>query len=225
MEATKKSNYIKLFNGISEGYRNKRGGVELERNESDTRYVEGRAIVFDEWTELIPGVREKIDSSVARLGEAWDGDIMCCIDHKPDLMLGRTGAGTMTWEVRKDGVYYRSQIPNTQYGKDFIVNFEMGHVYGSSFRFTPDYENMSFEEDSETGDVLITHSAFRMVKDLSPVYTPAYPQSTSQLRALERNMDEIKKMLLDHERSAYLALARAKHYHTNTELDLKDFIY
>lgn len=224
----KRNNYLKLFDGINDGYRNQRGGIEIRNaDEQDSkRYVEGRAIVFNEWTELIPGVREKIDPSVTQNRDAWSDDIMCCIDHEPHLMLGRTGVNTLSYEVRKDGVYYRSVIPETSYGRDFIIQFEMGHVYGSSFRFAPDYESgMRIEEDDDTGDILITHTQFRKVKDLSPVYTPAYPQSNAQIRAIQKNMEEIRKMLLDRESTAYLALARAKHRHTNSMLDLDDFIY
>lgn len=184
----------------------------IKPEDGDTRYVQGRGIVFNEWTELIPGrVRERVLPEV-RNSDVWESDIHCCIDHDPKRILGRTSNGTMSIDFKDDGVYYRSEIPPTSYGKDFMIHMERNNVYGSSFTFMPVKDGgFEIERNEDDGYIEVTHKRFAFIKDISPVFTPAYKQTSVQMRnQIQKNLEEYEKALLDHDAETYMTIARAK---------------
>ena len=199
---------IKLFTGGHDQYREAAEQVRMAED-GEQRFVEGRGIVFDEWTELIPGrIRERISRSAVD-SDALTNDICCFSNHNKEKLLGRTGNGSMVIEVRDDGAYYRSEIPPTTYGEDLKVNLARNAMFGSSFVFVPSKEGMEIERNDD-GIIEITHNTFTRIKSIDPVFSPAYKATSAMMRHLEQDLTEIEKALLDHDSKTYKSLARAR---------------
>lgn len=209
---------IKLFTGGHEQYRE--SAYELRMAEDgEQRFVEGRGIVFNQWTELIPGrIRERISRSALE-GEALSNDICCFSNHNKEKLLGRTGNQTMTIQVRDDGAYYRTEIPPTTYGEDLKINLSRGAMFGSSFVFTPNSDGMTIARNEDDGVIEITHNTFTRIKSIDPVFSPAYKQTSAMMRHLEADLTEIEKAILDHDSKTYKSIARARYEMWNINLN------
>jgi len=201
---------IKLFTGGQDQYREAPDQLRME-SDGDNRFLEGRGIVFDVWSELVPGrIRERISRS-ALDGDVLSQDICCFANHNKEKLLGRTGNNTMTISVKKDGAYYRSEIPPTTYGEDLKINLARGAVFGSSFVFAASSDGMVIKRNEADGVIEITHNAFRLLKSIDPVFTPAYKETSAMMRYLEADLSEIEKSILDHDFKTYMTLSRARY--------------
>lgn len=162
--------------------RNFRGTVK--RAEGDSRRVEGVAVVFDQWSEDLGGFREKIapgalDGVIAR------SDIFALLDHdRRRGILGRSNRGdqvSLQLEVRKDGLHYAFEAPETDLGNEVLSCLTRGEIGGSSFAFT-----VLEDQWERVGDEYRrTITKIDELYDVSPVYSPAYSQTTCDLRWLD----------------------------------------
>ena len=162
--------------------RNLKGAVT--RAEGDSRRVEGVAVVFNQWSEDLGGFREKIapgalDGVIAR------SDIFALLDHRRDRgILGRSKRGdqiSLQLEVREDGLHYAFEAPDTALGNELLSCLERGEIDGSSFAFTVLED--SWERVGDEYQRTITK--IDELYDVSPVYSPAYSQTTCDLRGLD----------------------------------------
>lgn len=162
--------------------RNLRGTVT--RAAADSRRVEGVAVVFGQWSEDLGGFREKIapgalDGVIAR------SDIFALLDHRRDRgILGRCKRGdqvSLQLEVREDGLHYAFEAPETALGDELLSCLERGEIDGSSFAFT-----VLEDQWERVGDEYQrTITKIDELYDVSPVYSPAYSQTTCDLRGLD----------------------------------------
>ena len=162
--------------------RNLRGTVT--RAAADSRRVEGVAVVFESWSEDLGGFREKIargalDGVIAR------SDIFALLDHRRDRgILGRSKRGdqvSLQLEVREDGLHYSFEAPETALGDELLSCLERGEIDGSSFAFT-----VLEDQWERVGDEYQrTITKIDELYDVSPVYSPAYSQTTCDLRGLD----------------------------------------
>ena len=162
--------------------RNLKGVVK--RAEGDSRRVEGVAVVFDSWSEDLGGFREKIahgalDGVIAR------SDIFALLDHdRRRGILGRSKRGdqvSLQLEIREDGLHYAFEAPETALGNELLSCLERGEIDGSSFAFT-----VLEDQWKRVGDEYQrTITKIDELYDVSPVYSPAYSQTTCDLRGLD----------------------------------------
>lgn len=162
--------------------RNSKGTVM--RAEGDSRRVEGRAVVFDSWSEDLGGFREKIDRG-ALDGVIERSDVFALLDHRRDRgILGRCKRGdqvSLRLEVREDGLHYAFDAPETALGNEVLSCLERGEIDGSSFAFT-----VLEDQWERVGDEYQrTITKIDELYDVSPVYSPAYSQTTCDLRGLD----------------------------------------
>jgi len=200
----------RLFTDGHDQYREIARGISIVEKD-EQRFVEGKGIVFNEWTELIPGrVRERVMRSAVE-GDILTSDIQCCFNHDKNQLLGRTSNGTMTIEVNDSGAFYRAEIPETSYGKDMEVHLKRGNIFGSSFVFIPNSDGMEITRNEEDGVIEITHNTMSRIRSIDPVFSPQYKQTTVMLRGLVTELEEIENALLDHDAKTYTSLARARY--------------
>ena len=169
---TKKTTEIRNFSGT------------VKRAEGDSRRVEGVAVVFDQWSEDLGGFREKIakgalDGVIAR------SDIFALLDHdRRRGILGRSNRGdqvSLQLEVRDDGLHYAFEAPETDLGNEVLSCLTRGEIGGSSFAFT-----VLEDQWERVGDEYRrTITKIDELYDVSPVYSPAYSQTTCDRRGLE----------------------------------------
>ena len=156
----------------------------VKRAEGDSRRVEGVAVVFNQWSEDLGGFREKIapgalDGVIAR------SDIFALLDHdRRRGILGRSKRGdqvSLQLDVREDGLHYAFEAPETDLGNEVLSCLQRGEIGGSSFAFT-----VLEDKWERVGDEYRrTITKIDELYDVSPVYSPAYSQTTCDLRGLD----------------------------------------
>ena len=169
-----------------------------EETETGDLILSGYFIKFDEVTELWPGYfevikREGVEKAIQ------NADIRALFNHDDNLVLGRTGNGTVILGVDEIGLF-----------GDIIINKEdpqaigayarvqRGDVIGCSFGFIPIKINTEERDDGSYLDTILELEIF----EVSPCTFPAYPQTEiaarqkdfeSQKRANREALDKRKK--------------------------------
>jgi len=154
--------------------RNYGGKVEV-RKDGDSVKIGGRGIPFNTWSVDMWGMKERIASTA--MDDVDLSDIYSFYNHDDNQVLGRTKSGTMEIDIRSDGVYYTTTPPEA--AEWVKQNIERGDVDGSSFVFTVKKQEW---EEMEDGSVQRTITQFDKVKEIGPVVSPAYPDSTAEIK-------------------------------------------
>ena len=152
-------------------------GAEL-RSELAGDSLSGHAAVFDRVARL-PNNWEAMGRSA--FDGVLDDDVRALVNHNPDNLLARVGAGTLKLSTDESGLYFEiPKLPNTTYANNLREQIERGDLNGMSFGFIPGQVSMSKAPD---GRQLRTHVAVRRLLDVSPVTYPAYEGTDVVLRA------------------------------------------
>jgi HK97 family phage prohead protease len=154
--------------------------VEREDREGNpAARIVGYAAVFNKPTDIGP-FREVIVPGA--FGKALESgvDVRALFNHDPNVVLGRTSAGTLKLEENTKGLKYTIRPPDTAAARDLLVSIERGDITGSSFGFRT-IKNVWRTDDGRDLRELIEVEPF----DVSPVTFPAYPQTSVALRSLE----------------------------------------
>lgn len=152
----------------------------------DSRTVEGYALLFDtdsqpmgwsgDWVERIaPGALD---------GVLEKSDILCVLNHDESrgvLARWRRGAGSLTLEVDDKGLRYSFDAPNTALGDELLEGIRRGDISASSFAFTVEDEEW-VKRGNDSYERIIKR--FGQLFDVSPVYRPAYEDTTVAVRSL-----------------------------------------
>ncbi len=156
--------------------------------EGEEKKAVGIGIVYDEWTELFPGFKERI----LRGSVKHEKTVKSFFNHDPSMVLSTTRSKpALELNDTDKGLEFVSPIPPTSYGKDLIVNLERGNVKGSSFAFSvPKDGQKTWEEDNVYYREIKKLNLF----EIGPVTDPAYIQTSAQLRTAE---DVYKNMVAD----------------------------
>jgi HK97 family phage prohead protease len=167
------------------------GTIECRKMVSEDKYIiEGYAAIFNTQSEDLGGFREIISRN------AFDGvielsDVFCLLDHNKDKgILGRSrfGKGTLTLSIDDKGLRYEVELPDTELAKELIQYIERGEINQSSFAFRVASDTWTELED-ETYLRMI--DKFERLFDVSPVFQPAYADTT----VAERSLDKFKQEL------------------------------
>lgn len=180
----------------------------LQRSElratGDSRKVEGRSIVFNSMSEDLGGWSEKIIPDAIDESIMDNSDIFFLLNHDDDRgILGRrrNGSGSLTTEIREDGVWFSFEAPKTGLGDELLEYLRRGDVTQCSFAFTVSDDNWDRQED---GTYIRTILRFNKIYDMSAVFTPAYPATNvkcarfAEIKAQEA--EEAKKKIEELER-------------------------
>ena len=151
--------------------------------EDQPPHITGYAAAFNKLSRRLGGFVERVMPTA--FNEARDAgwpDMVCRYNHKDDMVLGTTAAGTLTVEVDERGMRYDVIPP--RHRSDVIELVQRGDVRYSSFAF----RCMNPGEDDTWG---VTDYGFPMRSlhkvsplDCAPVLDPAYRDTT----AVARNM-------------------------------------
>ena len=170
--------------------------VEVRDVNGEATFV-GRPVVYDQWSELIYGYfRERILPGAFRDHLAESPDIIACVDHKPDRLLGRTHAGTLKIEEDDRGLTVSVPQPDTSYARDLAVSIKRGDIRGMSFVFDV------VDDDWKTADGVRSRDVIKAkIFEVSFVIFPAYPQTEADLRAVGAADDAVRERVLARMRS------------------------
>lgn len=179
------------------------GGSEL-RAGGDSRKIEGRSIVFNSLSQDFGGWKEEISPDAISDEIINASDILFLLNHSDSRgILGRKrkGSGSLSTEIREDGVYFSFEAPQTSLGDELLEYLRRGDITQCSFAFTVDDDNW---EEQEDGTYIRTIKKFHRIYDMSAVYTPAYTDTEvkcarfAEIKAQEaeeakRKMEEMER--------------------------------
>lgn len=161
---------------------------DLEQNPSpgeakaQKRMVEGYAALFNSTTTIGGWFDEMIEPG-AFTEALQSSDIRALFNHDPNYILARSTAGTL--EVTEDdkGLFYRFEVPNTNFGNDFLEMLRRGDVSQSSFAFTVAKQRWEEEKMGEESKYKRVIEKVDQIYDVSPVTYPAYPETSVSARS------------------------------------------
>ena len=179
------------------------GGSEL-RAGGDSRKIEGRSIVFNSLSQDFGGWKEEISPDAISDEIINASDILFLLNHSDSRgILGRKrkGSGSLSTEIREDGVYFSFDAPQTSLGDELLEYLRRGDITQCSFAFTVDDDDWKEQED---GTYIRTIKKFHNIYDMSAVYTPAYTDTEvkcarfAEIKAQEaeeakRKMEEMER--------------------------------
>ena len=155
---------------------------EVRQNDKGKNMVRGYALKF--------GVRYDMGWFTEEISrEALEGadmsDVRILLNHDPNLILGRTSAGTARLAVDDTGLYYEAELPDSPNGENVRVALERGDITQSAggCMLRMDKDTNGDEWKRENGK---DHRIIRSVKkvyDASPVTFPANPDTTAAKRS------------------------------------------
>ncbi len=121
-------------------------------------------------------------------------DIVGLFNHDPDHVLGRTSAKTMELKEDSTGLVYDIKLPDTTTARDVHTSIGRGDIKGSSFSFRTIKDEWEYLDKENAIDGITIIRTLKEVKlyDVGPVTFPAYEQTTSQARSVEKILTSFK---------------------------------
>lgn len=151
----------------------------------DSRNITGYAVVFESNSEDL-GFIERIMKGAITDDTIKKSDVFCLLNHDSTKVLARSkyGEGSLKLEIDERGLKYSFTAPNTDLGEELLEHLQRGEIDSSSFAFT-----VSLDEGSEkwyTVEGVQYRDIYKIdeLYDVSPVYQPAYQETTVSKRAL-----------------------------------------
>jgi HK97 family phage prohead protease len=154
---------------------------------SPTR-IFGYAACFGKLSRKLGGFVEQVDSTAFNEShtENWP-DVVCRYNHKDDMLLGTTHAGTLSLRIDQTGLSYDVLPPQSR--ADILEYVDRGDVRHSSFAFRvfPGGDEWGI---SEFNYPMRTLTSVQLI-DVAPVLDPAYPDATSASRAVNGAVESL----------------------------------
>lgn len=143
------------------------------RESGDGSTLYGCAAPYETLSSEMWGFQEKIargafDQSLA------ENDILALYAHEDEMVLGRTGSGTLKLRSTDVGLEYEISLPNTTYANDLKELVRRGDVSQCSFGFICRQDQWDYKSTPQIRTLLNVD-----LKEISIVANPAYPDGTN----------------------------------------------
>lgn len=171
--------------------------VQADENDEHGHYIHGRAIVFDEPTDM-GWYREYIDDGA--LDNTDLKDVRLLVNHNTDMIplaRSRNNNANSTMQlsvVPHGGLDMRADL-DTEHNTDASSLYsatERGDISGMSFMFIVDEDRW---EDIDTEYPTRHITSIRRVLELSAVTFPAYEQTSLEARGMSDALDSARASL------------------------------
>ena len=157
---------------------------------SESRHIEGYAIVFNSLSNDLGGFREIIEPTAITDELIKNSDILCLMNHdikKGVLARSYQGRGSLKLDIDEHGLHYSFEAPKTALGDEVLEGIRRGDIAKCSFAFVCGEDNWTKDENGE----YIRHvKKINKLYDVSLVYHPAYDET--EVKADTRGLDELK---------------------------------
>ena len=157
---------------------------------SESRHIEGYAIVFNSLSNDIGGFREIIEQGAITEELIKNSDIICLMNHdikRGVLARSYHGRGSLKLDIDEHGLHYSFEAPKTALGDEVLEGIRRGDISKCSFAFVCGEDNWTKDENGE----YIRHvKKIKNLYDVSLVYHPAYDET--EVKADTRGLDELK---------------------------------
>ncbi len=158
-----------------------------------SKQVSGYAIVFNSSSVDLGGFTEICAPSMLNRTLNENPDVLALRDHKSELLLGRTAAGTLDLRTDSKGLAFTVTLPKTAIGDDTAENVRLGNLSGCSFGFSVPSGGDSWAADSD-GNVVRTLQDIDLF-EISVTSFPAYKSTSVNTRSCPASLR--KKLKLD----------------------------
>lgn len=165
----------------------------------NSRHIEGYALLFNVRSVQLGDFSEVIMPSALNDEILKRSDILALLNHditRGVLARSKYGQGSLTLTIDEKGLKYEFDAPNTALGDELIEGIRRGDIANSSFSFL--VKRDEWQQTPEGGYLRIIHE-FDQLFDISPVYQPAYDETTVDCRGLENLKNEIESRMKDEE--------------------------
>lgn len=164
--------------------------------DEESRHVEGYALLFNTDSRPMWGgdLIERI-APTALDGVLEKSDVLCLMNHderRGVLARYRRGKGSLSLTIDDKGLKYAFDAPNTALGDELVESLKRGDIAESSFAFTVAEDNWERKSD---GSYVRTIVQIEQLYDVSPVYYPAYEDTSVALRSLGERKEEEQREL------------------------------
>lgn len=168
--------------------------AEVRKSEDDpeSRRVTGYAAVFGssslplmDWDH---GEFEEVIDRNAFDGVIEQSDVFAVLNHDNSRgILGRSvnGTGSLSLSVDDHGLRYEFDAPRTALGDELLEGLRRGDITASSFAFSVQDERWEEQEDKTYKRTILK---IGRLYDVSPVYNPAYPDTSVAQRSLDETL-------------------------------------
>ena len=168
------------------------------RADSESRMIDGYAVRFGEWSRDLGGFTEIINRGAIDQELINSSDVVMCINHDEDKMVARSknGQGTLTLELRDEGLYFAFQSPTTNLGDELLYNVRSGNLSECSFAFSIDANDDKWYRD-DSQNLKREINKISGLYDCSIVTHAAYPTTSCSARCdeIKVTMDEVDKAM------------------------------
>lgn len=157
--------------------------VTTRSDDAGNLILEGYFARYDDVYDVCEGATESIQRGA--FTEAIQGDVRALYNHNTDIVLGRTGAGTLTLRDTDVGLWGCISInPKDTAAVDAYQRIARGDVSGCSFGFDiPSDGQITTVKDD--GSVHWTITRVMPLYEVSPVAFPAYKATYVEARSQE----------------------------------------
>ncbi len=151
--------------------------IEIRQDDGEEPVLRGYVARFNELSEEIFGFVEKIQRGAFAKTIKDKADVRFLLNHDPNIVLGRTKAGTLEVRERRAGLWIENTLPDTQQARDITVSVKRGDITQGSFGF----RTVKDKWDEETEPIVRTLQEVKLF-DVSLVTFPAYPSTSVSAR-------------------------------------------
>lgn len=158
---------------------------------SESRHIEGYAIVFNSLSNDLGGFREIIEPTAIDDELIKNSDILCLMNHdikRGVLARSYHGRGSLKLDIDEHGLHYSFEAPKTALGDEVLEGIRRGDISKCSFAFVCGED--VWDKDEKTGEYIRHVKKIKNLYDVSLVYHPAYDQT--EVKADTRGLDELK---------------------------------
>lgn len=155
------------------------GELRAEQD-GEKQYLTGYAARFNVLSQDLGYFRERIAPGAFTRSLQEKADVRKLINHDPNLVLGRTKAGTLELSEDDKGLKFRFEMPDTSYARDLMESVRRGDINECSFGFMVRKQTWMEDDDPEEESCIRELNDVDLF-DVSTVTYPAYPETNSKI--------------------------------------------
>lgn len=156
---------------------------EIQSAGEESRKVEGYALIFESESEDM-GFIETIQKDAIDDEVIAKSDVFAWLNHDEKrgcLARSKRGKGSLSLTIDNRGLKYEFNAPKTVLGDELLESLRRGDITSSSFAFTVASGGETWEK--RDGRYYRTIKKIDRLYDVSPVYCPAYSETTVTCRS------------------------------------------
>lgn len=170
----------------------------------NSRHIVGYALLFNTPSIQLGDFQEVIKPEALNADILKRSDVLALLNHNISrgvLARSKYGEGSLQLTIDEKGLKYEFDAPNTALGDELLEGIRRGDIANSSFSFLVKQDGW---EETPDGKYLRTIYEFDQLFDVSPVYQPAYDETSVEigLRGLENFKKEIESRMTKDEEPA-----------------------